>query len=474
MTATLARPSAPRTWTIGAPRLLAGLDRPRNPRPRQRISPCTARCRLPTWAPASHADASGLTGRGGAGFPLAAKLRRTARAGGGRSSSTAARASRPATRTASCCAAPTPGARRRPRGRRGRTAREARHRRSARRRSRGARQPGNRPTHRRGARPRRPCPAALWPARPGRSCAGSEAARRSLLAAATHLTEQGVIVSNVETFAQVAVLLRLGAHRFAETGTHAEPGTTLLTISGAVARPGVVEIPLGTPLGIVLTAAGARASAGRDHRRLPRRLASRRRRCCSPGRHRSGGRTVRRRRAARPGRQHLPLGELARVAATGWPASPRSSADRATSACPRSPRTSQHCAAGHPRRPCHALRHAHLVEGRGACASPRRRRALRHVRACACCIDEVDPHLAHGGCGRPVLGRLSSEVTSMSRLDDRLDPLRRARPVRRSAARPFTWTNGASRSCTTPRPRPRDVRRAAAACPALALYLPLG
>ena len=51
--------------------------------------------------------------------------------------------------------------------------------------------------------------------------------------------------------------LRLGPHRFRDTGTHTEPGSTLLTVGGAVARPGVVEIPLGTPLRIVLTAAGA-------------------------------------------------------------------------------------------------------------------------------------------------------------------------------------------------------------------------
>ena len=68
-------------------------------------------------------------------------------------------------------------------------------------------------------------------------------------------TADGVLVANVESLAQLAVLLRCGPHRFAETGTPDEPGTTLLTVGGAVGRPGVVEIPLGTPLGIVLAAA---------------------------------------------------------------------------------------------------------------------------------------------------------------------------------------------------------------------------
>ncbi len=55
------------------------------------------------------------------------------------------------------------------------------------------------------------------------------------------------------------MLVRLGAARFAATGTHDDPGTMLVTISGAVARPGVVELPSGTPLSILLTAAGATA-----------------------------------------------------------------------------------------------------------------------------------------------------------------------------------------------------------------------
>ncbi|MGH8960520.1 MAG: hypothetical protein ACRDWT_04840 [Jatrophihabitantaceae bacterium] len=39
------------------------------------------------------------------------------------------------------------------------------------------------------------------------------------------------------TFAQLAVLVRLGSRRFADTGTRHEPGITLLTVGGAVSRP---------------------------------------------------------------------------------------------------------------------------------------------------------------------------------------------------------------------------------------------
>ena len=74
-----------------------------------------------------------------------------------------------------------------------------------------------------------------------------------------HLAGQGTLLANAETFAQTAVLLRLGPQRFAETGTHDEPGTVLLTVGGAVARPGVVE-------SAARHAAGHRA---RDGRRRP-------------------------------------------------------------------------------------------------------------------------------------------------------------------------------------------------------------
>nr|MDQ2838672.1 oxidoreductase [Actinomycetota bacterium] len=75
-------------------------------------------------------------------------------------------------------------------------------------------------------------------------------------------TEQGVhgqptVLSNAETFAQVGVLVRLGAPAFAGVGTATEPGTTLLTVTGAVSRPGVLEVPFGTSLGAVAGATGA-------------------------------------------------------------------------------------------------------------------------------------------------------------------------------------------------------------------------
>lgn len=58
--------------------------------------------------------------------------------------------------------------------------------------------------------------------------------------------------SNVETFAQIALLSGMGVADYSRTGSTVEPGTSLLTLLGDVARPGVVEVPNGTPLEILL------------------------------------------------------------------------------------------------------------------------------------------------------------------------------------------------------------------------------
>ena len=68
------------------------------------------------------------------------------------------------------------------------------------------------------------------------------------------------LVQNVETLAHVALVARHGGDWFRAVGTPAEPGSILVTISGAVASPGVCEVELGTPLGHVISRAGGATS----------------------------------------------------------------------------------------------------------------------------------------------------------------------------------------------------------------------
>ncbi len=64
------------------------------------------------------------------------------------------------------------------------------------------------------------------------------------------------LVLNVETLAHIALIARFGSEWFAAAGTPGAPGSALVTVTGAVQRPGVREIPLGTPLGDVLHRCG--------------------------------------------------------------------------------------------------------------------------------------------------------------------------------------------------------------------------
>jgi NADH:ubiquinone oxidoreductase subunit F (NADH-binding) len=74
-------------------------------------------------------------------------------------------------------------------------------------------------------------------------------------------SERGVrgrptLVQNVETLAHIGLIARHGADWFCRLGTEAEPGSMLVTVDGGVARPGVHEIALGTPLREVLALGG--------------------------------------------------------------------------------------------------------------------------------------------------------------------------------------------------------------------------
>ncbi len=64
------------------------------------------------------------------------------------------------------------------------------------------------------------------------------------------------LIQNPETLAQIALVARYGHDWYRELGTDADPGSALVTISGAVAAPGVYELAFGTPMTDLLAAAG--------------------------------------------------------------------------------------------------------------------------------------------------------------------------------------------------------------------------
>jgi NADH:ubiquinone oxidoreductase subunit F (NADH-binding) len=96
---------------------------------------------------------------------------------------------------------------------------------------------------------------------PDRYVAGEESALAEWLASgrslpsfrpdkgtALRIGRRAALVHNAETLAHVAMIARTGPDAFRAHGVAEDPGTSLVTISGAVEHPGVVEVDRGTSL----------------------------------------------------------------------------------------------------------------------------------------------------------------------------------------------------------------------------------
>ena len=85
--------------------------------------------------------------------------------------------------------------------------------------------------------------------------------RRHVPVAVAGVDGRPTLFSNAETFAHLALVARFGATWFRSAGSAASPGSTLVTLGGAVAVPGLVVEVIGTPtIGEVLDRFG-----GLDH-----------------------------------------------------------------------------------------------------------------------------------------------------------------------------------------------------------------
>ncbi|BCX89658.1 [NiFe] hydrogenase diaphorase moiety large subunit [Methylomarinovum tepidoasis] len=73
---------------------------------------------------------------------------------------------------------------------------------------------------------------------------------------------QPTVVNNVESFAAAALVAARGGAWFAEVGTEKSKGTKVLSVSGDCDRPGIYEVPLGITVAEVLDLCGAGDTLG--------------------------------------------------------------------------------------------------------------------------------------------------------------------------------------------------------------------
>jgi NADH-quinone oxidoreductase subunit F len=63
------------------------------------------------------------------------------------------------------------------------------------------------------------------------------------------LFNQPTVINNVETLANVPIILQIGPERYRELGSEGSPGPRLFSLSGDVKRPGIYELTQPTRLG---------------------------------------------------------------------------------------------------------------------------------------------------------------------------------------------------------------------------------
>ena len=72
------------------------------------------------------------------------------------------------------------------------------------------------------------------------------------------------VINNAETLASVPFIVTEGASAFMEIGANGDAGTKLISLSGSVRRPGLVEVPMGTTLREIIYGLGGGPADDRE------------------------------------------------------------------------------------------------------------------------------------------------------------------------------------------------------------------
>ncbi len=78
------------------------------------------------------------------------------------------------------------------------------------------------------------------------------------------LWQKPTIINNVETYANVPVIFQKGVEWFRSIGTEKSPGTKVFSLVGKVQNAGLVEVPMGTPLSVIVYDIGGGVQNGKS------------------------------------------------------------------------------------------------------------------------------------------------------------------------------------------------------------------
>lgn len=76
------------------------------------------------------------------------------------------------------------------------------------------------------------------------------------------LWQSPTLINNVESFANIAPIIRNGSKWFADIGTEKSKGTKVFALAGKITNTGIVEVPMGTPLRTIVEEMGGGAPDG--------------------------------------------------------------------------------------------------------------------------------------------------------------------------------------------------------------------